>query len=129
MPLVNPDKFFADLDQDGEDSVRKKYASRAIYGSDKAPLVEEWLRRKDQERVEHSRSEEIKIARRASEAAERAACAAERDAAAAERAALAAESAAAEARASNQTAKTAKHISIAMLIITAIGILVSAFLG
>jgi hypothetical protein len=45
------DEFFAKLDAAGEDAVRAKYAQRA-YGTDKRPLVELWLARKDRARAE-----------------------------------------------------------------------------
>ncbi|HEX9771011.1 MAG TPA: hypothetical protein VGA50_17695 [Kiloniellales bacterium] len=69
MPPIDPDAFFAELEKLGEDEVRKRLASRAIYGGDTAPLVTEWIRRKDQECNALSNREQIRIARSAKNAA------------------------------------------------------------
>jgi hypothetical protein len=120
--------FMAELDGIGEDQVRQNIAM-GVYGTGKRRLTELWLERKNRERADSQRAEDIEVARRASEAAERAASAAERDASAAERAAEAAERAADAAEESNQNAATAKWIAMAMMIITALGILANVFLS
>jgi hypothetical protein len=45
------DDFYAKLELAGEDAVREKFLQRA-YGTDKRPLVEDWLRRKMAKRNE-----------------------------------------------------------------------------
>src|SRR5881394_2624470 len=52
------EELYAMLEAAGETAVREKYAQSA-YGTDKRPLVEEWLRRKQAER--DSGREEIHI--------------------------------------------------------------------
>ena len=75
-PPVDPDEFFAELEEIGEDEVRKRFATGRIYDHGKSPLVEEWLRRKDQEREDSLNREQIEIAREAATSARDAARAA-----------------------------------------------------
>lgn len=102
MPPVDPNKFFAELEKLGEDEARKRLASKAVYGGDKAALVEEWLRRKDQERSDAVKREEISVARAAADAA--------RDAAH-------------EARTANKTARIAIAIAAIAVIVSIITLL------
>ena len=44
--IVNKDELWAGLEVDGEQTVRVKLA-QGLYGRNKGPLVEEWLRRKE----------------------------------------------------------------------------------
>ena len=62
-PPINIDQFYAELEERGEDDVRKTLASTVIYGGDKQGLVEEWLRRKVQDREDSRNREEIEISR------------------------------------------------------------------
>ncbi len=101
MPPVDPTKFFAELEALGEDEARNRLASRAVYGGDKSALVEEWLRRKDQERSDTTKREEISIAREA---------------------AAAARDAATEARTANKTARIAIAIAAAAVIVSIIAL-------
>ncbi len=75
-PPLDPGQFFAELEKIGEDEVRLRLAHGHVYGSDKVPFVEEWLRRKDQDHKEASNREQIEIAREATAAARAAARAA-----------------------------------------------------
>lgn len=104
---LNRDQFWAELDELGEDEVRGRFASERVYDSGKRPLVQEWLRRKDQERKDALNREQIEIARDAAASA--------RDAADSARAA------ANEAQAANKIAK----IAIAIAAIAAIIAIVS----
>jgi len=60
--------FYAVLDAAGEHAVREKYAQRA-YGTDKRPLVEEWLRRKQADRDLGREETHIDLAREANDIA------------------------------------------------------------
>ena len=62
-PPLDPGAFFAELEKIGEGKVRTRLATGRIYGDKKRPLVEEWLRRKDQEREDSLKPEEIDTAR------------------------------------------------------------------
>ena len=53
--MVDVDSFFHSLDNLGEKEVREKLALRA-YGSDKANLAHEWLRRKEEDRIREATS-------------------------------------------------------------------------
>jgi len=55
---VHAEDFFADLENKGEDEVRVNLAQR-IYGQEKTLLVYEWLQRKDREREEVIRKENL----------------------------------------------------------------------
>jgi hypothetical protein len=103
MPLIDPETFFAELEAAGEIAIRNRLATNAIYGGDKKPLVEEWLRRKDQERADAFNAEQLAVARA--------------DAAAARDAADAARDAAREAKTANRIAKAAIVIAIISTII------------
>ena len=48
MPIPDPDKIWPDLEQSGVDEVRKKLAMGA-YAKYKIPVIEEWLRRKEED--------------------------------------------------------------------------------
>lgn len=76
MSRVDRDKLFASLESQGEPKVREDLASGAVYGGDKAGLVELWLARKDRARAEASNLEQRNIARSAKNAAWAAAIAA-----------------------------------------------------
>ncbi len=60
--------LWPELEKIGEDTVRTRFATDA-YGTvgNKRALVEEWLRRKDQERKDASTAEQASIARDAAE--------------------------------------------------------------
>ncbi len=64
----DPDEFFAELEEIGEDEVRTRLATQRIYGSDKRPLVEEWLRQRESSRKEAFNREQAEIARDAAAA-------------------------------------------------------------
>ena len=49
------DDFYANLEAAGEEAVRQKFLQRA-YGTDKRPLVEDWLKRKQSEREEAAKA-------------------------------------------------------------------------
>ena len=51
MANIEPKEFWAKLDAEGEPKVRQDLLRNA-YNSDKKPLVEEWLRKKKEERQE-----------------------------------------------------------------------------
>jgi hypothetical protein len=70
------DQQFAEFERDGEDIVRRNLAAH-IYGERKVAFAKEWLARQDQARRDSSNTEQISIARDASEAAWAAARAAE----------------------------------------------------
>ncbi len=108
-PLV-PDEVYAELDEIGEDEVRTRLARR-IYGGSREPLVEEWLRRKEQERNDSSEREQIAIAREA--------------AAAARDSADAARDSAAEAKEANRFAKQANTIAKIAIAVAAIAAIMS----
>ena len=111
MPPIDPDQFFAELEELGEDEARKRLASERIYGGDKRPLVVEWLRQKDQKREDSSSREQIAIAREA--------------AAAARDSADAARDAADEAKAANRLAKQANTIAKIAIAIAAMATIIS----
>ncbi len=67
-PPLDPDEFFAELEETGEDEVRTRLATQRIYGSDKRPLVEEWLRQRESSRKEAFNREQAEIARDAAAA-------------------------------------------------------------
>ena len=117
-PPIDIDEFYAGLEKEGEDQVRKNLATERIYGSDKRPRVEEWLRRKDQDREDSRNREEIEIARDAAASARDAADAA-RDAADTARETVR------EARKANKIATMAIAIAIGSMIV----VLISAFLN
>jgi hypothetical protein len=52
MPLIDPETFFSELEESGETQIRNRLATDRIYGGDKRPLVVEWLRRKDESRLD-----------------------------------------------------------------------------
>ena len=112
-PLLDIDEFYAELEKEGEDQVRKNLATERIYGSTKRPLVEEWLRRKDQEREDSLNREQIKIAREAASAASEAARAAESSA-------KSARDTAREARKANKLATMAIIIAAGSMIVVII---------
>ncbi len=109
-PPLDPDEFFAKLEETGEDVVRAHLAQR-IYGGSREPLVEEWLRRKEQERNDSSEREQIAIAREA--------------AAAARDSADAARDSAAEAKEVNRFAKQANTIAKIAIAVAAIAAIMS----
>ena len=83
MTDIDRDKFFAELEELGEEEVRIRYTSARVYGAGKANLVKAWLNKKDQERAaseearnDDSNREQINIARSAKNAAWAAAIAA-----------------------------------------------------
>lgn len=83
MAQIDVDEFFAELDALREDEVRKRLASKSIWGGARKTLAEEWLRREDQRRADAaearmlaSNREQIRIARSAKNAAWAAATAA-----------------------------------------------------
>lgn len=66
---LDPDEIFAELDQTGEDKVRKLRAKDSHYGPIKNPYVDEWLRRQDEARNEASKREQTALAREANDLA------------------------------------------------------------
>ena len=108
------DDFFKSLEEQGEDTVRAKLAAKQ-FAEKKQGLVNEWLRRKNQERDDLLKHEEIAIARDAAAAA--------RDAADAARdSADAARDAADEAKQANIIAKIAIAIAAIATIISIISV-------
>jgi CHASE3 domain sensor protein len=111
-------RLWLELEKLGVDEVRLRLETRRVYGEQRAPYVQEWLRRKDhvlsEERERTNAASQAEIAATASRAAE----AAERAASAAERQALAAERAA-------QTAEAANRRATIALVIAAISVIVS----
>ncbi len=87
-PPLDPDEFFAELEETGEDEVRTRLATQRIYGNDKRPLVEEWLRQRESSRKEAFNREQAEVARDAAAATWEAAQAAKKSAADAARLAL-----------------------------------------
>lgn len=57
--------LFAKCERDGEETVRKRFAEKRYCTHDEIPIVEEWLRRKDEERTNASISEELRLTREA----------------------------------------------------------------
>ena len=47
--MTTPEELWPELEKIGEPEVRK-HVVQNVYGSSKRPLVEEWLRRKEEER-------------------------------------------------------------------------------
>jgi hypothetical protein len=54
--MLTKDELWPQLDRDGENVVREKLATE-IYGHDCKPLIQEWLRRKEEERSAASSKE------------------------------------------------------------------------
>jgi len=48
--MINKDALFSELESTGEKSVREKLA-QGVYGSHKIHLIFEWLRQKEEERI------------------------------------------------------------------------------
>jgi hypothetical protein len=66
--ITGTDELFAKLEQEGESSVRNKFA-QGLYGQQKTPLVSEWLRQKDQARTDFLSNEHLKSTKSAHKAA------------------------------------------------------------
>lgn len=49
--MRTPEEMFSKCERDGEDAVRKGLAAKSYCEHDEAPIAEEWLRRKDEERA------------------------------------------------------------------------------
>ncbi len=105
-------KFWAKLEEWGEEEVRIFLATGRMGGGHKHQLAEEWLRQKDQERADAVEREQIEIARDAASSA-RAAADSARDSVR-------------EARRANKIATAAIIMAIVSIIITAIGLYVQS---
>ncbi len=112
MMAIDPDALWPELEQIGEDEVRKTLATDRIHASDKRPLVVEWIRRKEQERYDSSSREQIAIAREA--------------AASARNAADAARAPADEAREANRLARQANTTAKIAMAIVAIAVITAS---
>jgi len=65
--ISNKDEFYTKLESTGEKSVREKLA-QGVYGSEKIPLINEWLRQQEEKRIEEATSRANLAASRAEEA-------------------------------------------------------------
>lgn len=90
--------FYKELEEAGEQAVRDKRAAN-LFASKKLGQIDEWLKRKDQDRRDLSQSEQIEIARSAKDAAWEAARAA-------------------------KTANTRATIALAIAIVSAIAVII-----
>lgn len=72
---MNTDELFTQLEQVGEDTVRKNLAGKG-YRSDKIPIVLEWLRRKEEGRGYQFNKDLVRATQRSAIAAKIAALAA-----------------------------------------------------
>ena len=111
MSQTDPKELYDKLEELGEEEVRNRLASNAVYGGDKKDLVAEWLRRKAQERDGAVEREQIEIARSTASSA--------RDAA------NSARDTAREAREANRIAKRANKIAITAIIAAIISATIS----
>lgn len=77
MPEIDVEALWAELDELGEESVRHNLAKKVYReGQPKIELVREWLRQREEARMEASSREQMRIARSAKNAAWMAAIAA-----------------------------------------------------
>ena len=55
MSIADPDELWPKLEKRGEPEVRKQLAAR-VYGPKNIPIVEEWLRRQEEQRTQEEKS-------------------------------------------------------------------------